>query len=114
MKAVAYQQSLPIDAANSLVDVELPAPVASLNILPLKLKSVSVHWELMFTRSLFTTADLARQGELLAELAKLVDAGRVRTTLTENLGRIDAANLRRAHALIEGGKTRGKVVLAGF
>ncbi|RKT60935.1 zinc-binding alcohol dehydrogenase family protein [Azonexus fungiphilus] len=87
---------------------------ASLDIVPLKRKSVSVHWEFMFTRPLFATADLARQGELLAELARLVDDGRVRTTLAANLGRIDAANLRRAHALIESGKARGKLVLAGF
>ena len=57
---------------------------------------------------------MAEQHRLLAEVARLVDAGTIRTTLTEVLGPITAANLRRAHALIEGGRTRGKLVLEGF
>lgn len=85
-----------------------------LDIVPLKRKSVSVHWELMFTRSLFTTPDIQAQHDLLNEVARLVDAGTLRTTLTQTLGTIDAANLRRAHALIESGTSRGKAVLAGF
>ncbi|MCB1991112.1 MAG: zinc-binding dehydrogenase, partial [Geminicoccaceae bacterium] len=70
--------------------------------------------ELMFTRSLFQTADMARQGEILNEVAGLVDAGRVRSTATETLGVINAANLKRAHAILESGKARGKLVLEGF
>ena len=57
---------------------------------------------------------MARQGELLAEVAALVDAGRIRTTANASFGTINAANLRRAHALIESGKAQGKVVLEGF
>jgi NADPH2:quinone reductase len=75
---------------------------------------VSTHWELMFTRSLFDTADIAEQGRLLREVSRLVDEGTIRTTLTENFGPINAANLRRAHALIESGQARGKIVLEGF
>ena len=86
----------------------------SLDAMPLKQKSLALHWELMFTRSMFETPDMAAQGRLLAEVAALVDAGRLRTTLNANFGRIDAANLRRAHALIESGKAQGKVVLEGF
>ncbi|PDQ18112.1 Zn-dependent oxidoreductase [Mesorhizobium sanjuanii] len=85
-----------------------------LDINPFKRKSVSVHWELMFTRSLFETQDMAAQGEHLNELARLVDAGTIRTTLSETFGRINAANLKRAHALIETGKAKGKIVLEGF
>jgi zinc-binding alcohol dehydrogenase family protein len=85
-----------------------------LDIMKLKTKSISLHWELMFTRSLFQTPDMAEQGRLLAEIADLVDTGRIRTTANNNVGRINAANLRRAHALIESGKAQGKVVLAGF
>ena len=80
----------------------------------LKRKSVSLHWELMFTRSLFQTPDMARQHEILDEVARLVDDGTLRTTLAEQLGRIDAENLTRAHAMVESGRTRGKIVLAGF
>lgn len=80
----------------------------------LKSKSISLHWELMFTRSLFQTADMGEQGKLLAEVAALVDAGRIRTTAHTHLGVINAANLRKAHALVESGKAQGKVVLAGF
>ena len=86
----------------------------SLDATPLKQKSLALHWELMFTRSMFETPDMAAQGQLLAEVAGLVDAGRLRTTLNANFGRINAANLRRAHALIESGKAQGKVVLEGF
>ncbi|MBX3585990.1 MAG: zinc-binding alcohol dehydrogenase family protein [Ramlibacter sp.] len=87
---------------------------AALNVSPLKGKSISLHWEMMFTRSLFGTPDMARQGELLAEVAALIDAGRLRSTLTEQLGPLNAANLRRAHALVESGRSIGKVVLEGF
>lgn len=87
---------------------------ASLDILPFKRKSVSVHWEYMFARSTFHTEDMAEQGVLLNEVARLVDAGTLRTTLGENLGPINAANMKRAHALIESGRARGKVVLEGF
>ncbi len=86
----------------------------TLDISPLKQKSISVHWELMYTRSLFQTADMAEQGRILDEVARLVDAGTVRTTLAENFGRIDAANLRKAHARIESHTAKGKIVLEGF
>ena len=86
----------------------------TLDVMPLKTKCLSLHWEMMFTRSRFETPDMAEQGQLLAEVASLVDAGRVRTTVGEHFGTIDAANLRRAHAFVESGKARGKVVLAGF
>jgi NADPH:quinone reductase len=87
---------------------------AVLDIVPFKRKSVSVHWELMFTRSSFQTADMNAQGTLLTEVARMVDNGAIRTTLGENFGAINAANLKRAHALIESGRARGKVVLEGF
>ncbi len=88
-------------------------PVA-LDINPFKRKSVSVHWELMFTRSMFETADMAEQGVLLNEVSRLVDDGTIRTTLAENFGTINAANLKRAHRLIESGKAMGKIALEGF
>jgi zinc-binding alcohol dehydrogenase family protein len=86
----------------------------TLDILPFKRKSVSVHWELMFTRSLFQTTDRIEQHHLLNEVADLVDAGLLTTTLTNEAGRINAANLKRAHALIESGRSYGKIVLSGF
>jgi zinc-binding alcohol dehydrogenase family protein len=85
-----------------------------LDAMPLKTKCISLHWEMMFARSRFETPDIAEQGALLAEVAALVDAGRVRTTANASFGTINAANLRKAHALIESGKAQGKVVLAGF
>jgi len=86
----------------------------SLDVTKFKRKSVSVHWELMFTRALFGTADMIGQHRLLNEVAALVDAGLIRTTLAERFGTINADNLKRAHALIESGKARGKVVLEGW
>ena len=87
---------------------------ATLDIVPLKRKSLSVHWELMFTRPLFGTPDMARQHALLNEVSALLDAGLLKTTLRENFGTINAANLRRAHAAQEGARSIGKTVLEGF
>ena len=84
------------------------------DIMPFKGKAVSIHWELMFTRSLFTTDDIARQGEILDTVAGLIDAGKIRSTATESFGAINAENLKRAHALIESGKAKGKITLEGF
>lgn len=87
---------------------------AKLDVLLLKRKSVSLHWESMFTRSLFGTEDMIAQHRLLERVAALVDAGTLRTTLGEHYGAVTAGNLRRAHALIESGRARGKIVLEGF
>ena len=92
----------------------IETPARPLDITKLKPKSISLHWEFMFTRSRYETPDLGEQGRLLNEVAALVDAGRIVTTLQTNLGAINAGNLRQAHALVESGKTMGKVVLAGF
>ena len=89
-------------------------PKTALDIRPLKLKSLSIHWELMFTRSLFQTPDQQQQHQLLTEVAKLVDSGQLKSTVGQQLGAINAANLRQAHALLEQGQVIGKLVLAGF
>ena len=68
----------------------------------------------MFTRSLYQTADMIEQHRLLERVSDLVDAGVLKTTLGEHFGTINAANLRRAHALLESGKAKGKIVLEGF
>jgi len=80
----------------------------------LKRKSVSLHWEFMFTRSMFNTADMIKQHLLLERVAQLVDSGVLRSTLSEHFGVINAANLKRAHALLESHRARGKIVLEGF
>jgi NADPH2:quinone reductase len=85
-----------------------------LDVNPFKRKCVSTHWEFMFARSMFDTADIGEQGALLNEVARLVDEGTLRTTLGENMGVINAENLKRAHVLIESGRAIGKVVLEGF
>ncbi len=79
-----------------------------------KLKAVSIHQEMMFTRPIFATPDMAEQGRILNETARLVDAGTLRTTLTERSSPIDAVNLKRVHALLESSTVRGKIVLEGF
>ena len=103
--------------------VELLAPQGKLGLiddpktldaLPLKRKAISLHWELMFTRSLFETEDMIRQHEILSQVAKLVDEGVLTTTLAEHYGNINAENLRKAHAMIESHKAKGKIVLEGF
>ncbi|KJU80649.1 NADPH:quinone reductase [Ectopseudomonas oleovorans] len=89
-------------------------PLQPLDVMQLKRKSLSLHWELMFTRSLYQTADMIEQHRLLERVSDLVDAGVLKTTLGEHFGTINAANLRRAHALLESGKAKGKIVLEGF
>ena len=84
----------------------------SLDVVPLKTKALSLHWEFMFARPLAGGDDQLRQGELLDEVADLVDAGRLRTTMTTALSPIDAEQLREAHRLVEDGHVIGKVVLS--
>ena len=87
---------------------------APLDLELIKNKSASVHWEFMFTRAMFGTPDMARQHEILTRTADLVDRGELRTTVTDTLRPINAANLREAHRRLESGTTIGKLVLAGW
>jgi NADPH:quinone reductase len=105
--SVSYQNTQLI--RSSIID-----DPAVLDINRFKRKSISVHWELMFTRSIFNTVDIAEQGKLLNEVSRLVDEGVLRSTLTERYSPINAANLKRVHRLIESGRARGKVILEGF
>jgi NADPH:quinone reductase-like Zn-dependent oxidoreductase len=68
----------------------------------------------MFTRSSFQTPDMIGQHNLLNDVADLIDKSVLRTTLEQSFGTINAANLKRAHALLESGKSRGKIVLEGW
>ncbi|NRA55424.1 MAG: zinc-binding alcohol dehydrogenase family protein [Gammaproteobacteria bacterium] len=86
----------------------------SVDITKLKPKCLSLHWEFMFTRSMFQTDDMIKQSELLSEVAQLIDQGLIKTTLGKDLGTINAQNLRAAHQEIEAGSTIGKIVLSGF
>ena len=86
----------------------------TLDLMPLRPKCVSAHWEGMFTRSTFTTPDIQAQHDLLNEVSALVDSGTLRTTMTQNFGTINAANLKKAHAQLESGTSIGKIVLEGF
>lgn len=86
----------------------------ALDVRKLKRKSISLHWEFMYTRSMFGTEDMIEQHNLLNRVAQLIDAGTLKTTFGEHFGTINAENLRRAHALLESGKAKGKIVLEGF
>ncbi|MBT3811193.1 MAG: zinc-binding alcohol dehydrogenase family protein [Rhodospirillaceae bacterium] len=92
-----------IDATN------LPMPMDAM-----KIKSASLHWEFMYTRSMFETPDMIEQHNLLTYVSGEIDAGRIRTTLNEVMGPINAETMRAAHALIETGTAKGKIVLEGF
>lgn len=87
---------------------------ATLAVSLLKRKSVALHWEFMYTRSLFQTADMIAQHDLLNDVSALVDDGVIKTTLGDDYGKINARNLKRAHAMLESGKARGKIVLTGW
>lgn len=86
----------------------------ALDVTKLKRKSLSLHWEFMYTRSMFETEDMIEQHNLLNRVAELIDAGTLKTTFGEHFGTINAENLRRAHELLESGKAKGKIVLEGF
>ncbi|NMD06475.1 MAG: zinc-binding alcohol dehydrogenase family protein, partial [Phyllobacteriaceae bacterium] len=86
----------------------------SMDMAPFKTKSISIHWEFMFTRPVEQTADIVEQGKLLNEVARLVDAGTLRTTLTKRMGKLTPANLIAAHKLLEEGKMIGKLALEGM
>jgi zinc-binding alcohol dehydrogenase family protein len=103
--------------------VELLAPMGkialiddpkSLDISKLKQKSLSLHWEFMFTRSMFKTKDMIEQHHILNKVSQLIDQGYIQTTVGKNLGLINAENLKAAHKEIESGKSIGKIVLEGF
>jgi len=84
------------------------------DILAFKMKVVSLHWEFMFSRPMFQTPDMIEQHKLLTHVAELIDSGKIRTTLDTVMGPITAENLRKAHAIIESNRARGKIVLEGF
>ena len=96
-----------------IVMIDDPDPVV-INVLDLKLKSLTLHLELMFTRSIFKTEDMIVQHQLLNRVSALVDEGRLRTTCNHHGGVINAENLRQAHAKQESGGAIGKTVLEGF
>ena len=93
----------------SIDDTDLPMPMGGM-----KMKAASFHWEFMFARSMHQTPDMIEQHKLLTWVAAEIDAGRIRTTVSQVLSPIDAANLREAHRLIETGKAKGKIVIEGF
>ena len=86
----------------------------SFDVVKFKRKSLSVHWELMFTPTLFQTPEMDDQHRILTEVSALVDSGVIQTTLREDAGKINAENLKRAHAILESGRGIGKTVLSGF
>lgn len=87
---------------------------ASLDVTPLKTKSLSLHWEFMFARSMFNTPDMIEQHHLLNTVAKLIDEGELKTTVAHNLGTITATHLRHAHQMLENRQAHGKIVLEGW
>ncbi|WP_372012320.1 zinc-binding alcohol dehydrogenase family protein [Pseudoxanthomonas sp. 10H] len=122
-----------VDAALNLADTdlywdalgELLAPQGHVGLIvepagalrigdPYKAKCIGIHWEFMFARPRFRTDDMIRHHQILGRVGSLVEAGKLRTTLTEVLGPINAANLREAHRRIESGSTVGKLALAGW
>lgn len=106
-----YQQVIDCIAAQGQLGI-IDDPKEPLDVTLLKQKSLSLHWEFMYTRSMFKTDDMDEQGKLLAEVASLVDAGQLRSTLGQNLGNLNASNLKRAHEALESNKTIGKIALA--
>jgi zinc-binding alcohol dehydrogenase family protein len=120
---VKYVASLTATTRNFPQLVEVLAPEgklgliddpATLDVVPLKRKAASLHWEFMFARSMWQTPDMGEQGRLLTRVADLVDQGKLRSTQTQTFSPINVENLKKAHALAESGKAIGKVTLSGF
>ena len=89
-------------------------PSKPLDVMKMKFKSLSLHIEFMFARSMFNAADMDEQSHLLNRVSDLVDQGYIQTTAGKNLGAINAANLKTAHEELESGRSIGKIVLQGF
>jgi NADPH:quinone reductase-like Zn-dependent oxidoreductase len=120
---VKYIASLTATARNFAPLVEVLAPQGklgliddptTLDVVPLKRKAASLHWEFMFARSMWQTPDMAEQGRLLSRVSDLVDHGELRSTQTQTFSPINVENLKTAHALVESGKAIGKVTLSEF
>lgn len=107
--AAAVELVRPQGGIVSIDDTDLPMPMGGM-----KTKAASLHWEFMFARAMHQTPDMIEQHRLLTFVAQEIDAGRIRTTVSEVMRPISAATLRQAHALVEGGRARGKIVLEGF
>lgn len=108
-----WQEVLAVAAPQGRVAL-IDDPTEQLDIKAMKTRSLSLHWESMFTRSLFQTPDMAEQGQLLEEVSRLVDAGVLRTTLASRLSPISAATLTGAHQTLESGTSIGKIVVTGW
>ena len=93
----------------SIDGTDTPMPMTGM-----KMKAASLHWEFMFARAMHKTPDMIEQHKLLTHVAKEIDAGRIRTTVSQVLTPINAANMREAHRLIETGMAKGKIVVEGF
>lgn len=99
----------PQGAIVTIDDANAPMPMAGM-----KTKAASLHWEFMFGRSMHQTTDMIEQGNLLSWVAAQVDAGKLKTTVSEVISPINATNLRAVHRRIETGQVKGKIVLSGF
>jgi zinc-binding alcohol dehydrogenase family protein len=93
----------------SIDNTDVETPMAGM-----KTKSASLHWEFMFARSMFQTPDMIEQHKLLNYVADEIDAGKIKTTVSQILHPINVENMRKAHAAIEAGTAKGKIVLEGF
>ncbi|MFY0614623.1 MAG: zinc-binding alcohol dehydrogenase family protein [Hyphomicrobiaceae bacterium] len=107
--ATAVELIRPQGGIVSIDDTDLPMPMEGM-----KMKAASFHWEFMFARAMFETPDMIEQHKLLSWVADQIDAGQLRTTISEVLSPINAANLREAHRRIETGRAKGKIVIEGF
>ncbi len=87
---------------------------AALDVMKIKGKSLSLHIEFMFARSMHNAKDMIEQSRLLNRISDLIDQGKLTTTMGENLGTINAKNLKAAHEKLESGRAIGKIVLEGF
>lgn len=128
LQALGFEQVTHVASLNATQDyfetfIDLLAPFGhialiddpqSINGMLLKPKSLTLHLEFMFARSMFNAGDMARQGQILNHIAELVDTGVIKTTASQQLGAINAANLRNAHKILESGSAIGKIVLEGF
>ncbi|GJM62593.1 zinc-binding alcohol dehydrogenase family protein [Persicobacter diffluens] len=86
-------------------------PAEPVQLRDLKAKSVSFHWELMYTRSMFQTADMQRQHQILNKVAALLDSGELQSTLKQTLRGLTVANLKAAHQTSEAGTMIGKLAI---
>jgi zinc-binding alcohol dehydrogenase family protein len=78
---------------------------------PFFAKSLTMSFELIYTRSVYQTDDWIKQHEYLTELKNQVEQGFITSTMSKHFDRMNEDTLKEAYTLLQSEHTVGKIVL---